>query len=76
MEGAPISIGDAAHYEHVVVPQFVSADIVSTPAAVVTSRPQGAAMTTARDALRSPETLRAAFLVREILGPPRALEQL
>lgn len=39
------------------------------------ARPTPAAATALKEALRTPENLRAAFLVREILGPPPGLGQ-
>jgi hypothetical protein len=52
----------------IVTPQAPLAPVLGEP------RPQPAALAAVREALRTPESLRAAFLLREILGPPKALE--
>jgi hypothetical protein len=67
LETASAEMQRAAHYKATELPK-------TTAPATVTRRAQTLADIGLRESLRSPESLRAAILVREILGPPKGLE--
>jgi hypothetical protein len=67
LETASEEMMRAARHDQTVVPHTVA-----TPAAMI-ARPVPVAVAALKEALRTKENLRAAFLVREILGPPPGL---
>jgi hypothetical protein len=68
LETASQEMMRAAYHDPTMVPHTVS-----TPPALLIERPTPPVIAALKEAMRTPESLRAAVLVREVLGPPVGL---